>query len=187
LFFKAKISTRSDEELLVLFRETKDEHYFAELYSRYVYLIYGLCLNYLKSATDAQDMVMELYEEIRQKAVKYDIRFFRAWIYSVAKNYCIGQVQKHRQQIFVPMEPFFMESDDFPALYNEDKKEAQYRILQKCMEKLPNSQQVSVKLFFIAGKSYADIVKITGFQLKRVKSCIQNGKRNLKICVDSER
>ncbi|MFA7156045.1 MAG: sigma-70 family RNA polymerase sigma factor, partial [Proteiniphilum sp.] len=32
-------------------------------------------------------------------------------------------------------------------------------------------------------KSYADIVTLTGFTLDKVKSYIQNGKRNLKNCV----
>ena len=36
----------------------------------------------------------------------------------------------------------------------------------------------------IAGMSYADIAEATGWHLKSVKSYIQNGKRNLKICIE---
>jgi RNA polymerase sigma-70 factor (ECF subfamily) len=187
LFFTAKISSRSDDELLALFRETDDEHYFAELYSRYIYLIYGVCLNYLKTEAEAQDAVMELFEDVRQKVGQYDIKFFRAWIYSVVKNHCIKLVQKNRQQLSIALPSQFMESNDFPALFNEDHKEENIRLLQKCLEKLPAPQQASVKLFFLSDKSYADIAKITGFQLKSIKSYIQNGKRNLKICMDSEK
>jgi RNA polymerase sigma-70 factor (ECF subfamily) len=187
LFFTAKISARSDDELITLFRETNDEHYFAELYSRYIYLIYGVCLKYLKAEDEAQDAVMELFEEVRQKIGQYDIKFFRAWVYSVVKNHCIKLAQRNRQQVSVALQTQFMESDDFPALFNESRKEETFRLLQKCMEKLPAPQQTSVKLFFMSDKSYADITKITGFQLKSVKSYIQNGKRNLKICMDSEK
>jgi RNA polymerase sigma-70 factor (ECF subfamily) len=52
------------------------------------------------------------------------------------------------------------------------------------MEKLPETQQKAVQLFFIEGKSYADIADIAGYSLKSVKSYIQNGKRNLKICIE---
>lgn len=187
LFFTAKISARSDEELIALFRNTNDERYFAELYSRYIYLIYGVCLNYLKAEAEAQDAVMELFESVQQKTGQYDIKFFHAWIYSVVKNHCIKLVQRNRQQLSIPLPSQLMESDDFPALFNEGRKEEIFRLLQKCLEKLPVPQQTSVKLFFMSGKSYADITKITGFQLKSVKSYIQNGKRNLKICMDSEK
>jgi RNA polymerase sigma-70 factor (ECF subfamily) len=186
LFFTAKISTRTDDELLALFRTTGEERYFAELYSRYIYLTYGLCLNYLKTEAEAQDAVMELFEDVRQKVVRYDIRFFRAWLYNVAKNHCIRQVQKKRRQPEEALPPVFMESDDFPALFDDDNREARFLRLQQCIEKLPAPQKVAVKLFFLSDKSYADIMEITGFQLKSVKSYLQNGKRNLKICMDNE-
>ena len=40
--------------------------------------------------------------------------------------------------------------------------------------------------FFMEEMSYADIVEQTGFTLNNVKSYIQNGKRNLKICIKNQ-
>ena len=40
--------------------------------------------------------------------------------------------------------------------------------------------------FFMEEMSYADIVEQTGFTLNNVKSYIQNGKRNLKICIKKQ-
>jgi RNA polymerase sigma-70 factor (ECF subfamily) len=171
---------------LALFRKTNNADYFAELYSRYIPLTYGLCLNYLKTSGDAQDVVMELFEVIQQKVLQHEIQTFHTWLYSVVKNHCIKVLQKNNRQIYVSFQPAFMESDNLPALFDEDHKEENFQLLQKCMEKLPKTQHVSVKLFFVSDKSYADIAEITGFHLKSVKSYIQNGKRNLKICMDNE-
>ena len=56
--------------------------------------------------------------------------------------------------------------------------------LEKCIETLAEEQQRCVKLFYLQEKCYKDIVIETGFELNQVKSYIQNGKRNLKICME---
>jgi RNA polymerase sigma-70 factor (ECF subfamily) len=52
------------------------------------------------------------------------------------------------------------------------------------MDKLPDKQKVSIDLFFLNEKCYKEIVETTGFSMKEVKSYIQNGKRNLKNCME---
>ncbi len=187
MFFTSKISDTSDDTLLALFRETDNFDYFTELYSRYIPLTYGLCLNYLKTEAEAQDMVMELFEDIRHKVLQYEIKTFRTWLYSVVKNHCLKRIRSNRQHITIEFQPHFMESDTFPALFNEGNKEELFTQLQECLKKLPAPQRISIELFFMSDKSYADITEATGFHLKSVKSHIQNGKRNLKICMGHEK
>ena len=52
------------------------------------------------------------------------------------------------------------------------------------MEALPANQRISIIRFFMDELSYAAIVESTGYSLKSVKSYIQNGKRNLKNCIE---
>jgi RNA polymerase sigma-70 factor (ECF subfamily) len=186
LFFVSKITALSDERLLSLFRKTEDSRYFAALYGRYIYLIYGLCLNYLKTEADAQDAVMTLFEDTQQKVQQYDIQFFKAWLYSVVKNYCLKVLRETQRRTEAEECAPVVEFDDFPTLFNEDRQEITLRLLRHCLDRLPEAQRISVELFFMSDHSYADIARTTGFPLKRVKSYIQNGKRNLKICMESE-
>ena len=88
LFFRRNISSYSDSELVRLYKETGESDYFGELYNRYIPLIYGLCLKYLQEEVKAQDAVMQLFEDLLPKLSRYEIREFRTWIYSVAKNHC---------------------------------------------------------------------------------------------------
>jgi len=39
-------------------------------------------------------------------------------------------------------------------------------------------------LFFLEQKCYQEVAELTGYSLKDVKSYIQNGKRNLKNCME---
>lgn len=186
MFFTGKITQHSDEALLSLFRETEKHDYFTALYSRYIPLIYGLCLNYLKTKEDAQDAVMELFADVQEKALRYEIKTFRTWIYSVTKNYCLNILRSKQEIIAVEINAHFMELVDFPVLFNESNKRENFRLLQHCLDQLPEPQQKSIQLFFMEDQSYADIAATTGYHLKSVKSYIQNGKRNLKICIDHE-
>jgi RNA polymerase sigma-70 factor (ECF subfamily) len=58
------------------------------------------------------------------------------------------------------------------------------KALERCMEKLTSVQKQSIDLFYLKEKCYKEIAEITGFTLNDVKSYIQNGKRNLKICLE---
>ena len=177
---------KTDEELLLCYKNTGNPDSFGQLYDRYIPLVYGVCLKYLHDADDAQDAVMQLFEDLLPKALHYEIREFRTWLYSVVRNHCLQILREKERTIQVELRPDFMESDDILHLLDEGEDEENERTeaLQKCMEALPENQRISITRFFMDELSYADIVEATGYSLKSVKSYIQNGKRNLKICIE---
>ncbi len=182
---KIQISGFTDEELLKKYKETSDSEYFGSLYNRYIPLIYGLCLKYLKDQDKAQDAVMQIFENVVSKILNYPVLNFKTWIYSVAKNHCLQEIRSSKKEIVVDFNSEIMESEDIVHLLEEkDEQEDRFKILEKCMELLPPPQRVAVNLFFFKEKSYIEIADITNNQLKSVKSFIQNGKRNLKICIE---
>lgn len=186
LFFKRNISTYSDSDLVRLYKETGKSDYFGELYNRYIPLIYGLCLKYLQEEVKAQDAVMQLFEDLLPKLSRYKIREFKTWIYSVAKNHCFQLLRKENLEIATDFDQQFVETYDILHLLDKEETsdDARTAALKHCMEKLPEPQQRCILFFFMKEMSYADIMEQTGYQLKSVKSYIQNGKRNLKSCIE---
>ena len=178
-----KIPNVSDEALIDSFKETGDVSYFAELYRRFVPLVYGLCLNYLANKEEAHDAVMDIFEKLLVKLPQYEIDNFRTWLYSVAKNHCLQVLRKEKQTVLLKIEDAVMENEDFFTLLDKPRSQEEMAALEHCMKTLPEVQQKSIHFFFIEEKSYADIVALTGFTLNNVKSYIQNGKRNLKSCI----
>ncbi len=154
------------------------------LYNRYIPLVYGLCLKYLQNADKAEDATMQLFEDLLRKVKNYDIKVFKTWLYSVAKNHCFQLLRKKEIEVSLNSDNLIMESDSITHLFNEDDSNSRLTALNKCIEKLPEPQRISIQKFFMEELSYAEIVDITGYQLKSVKSYIQNGKRNLKICIE---
>ena len=187
LFFKRKISKLSDEELLIHYTKSGDTEYFGELYNRYIPLLYGLCLKYLHDEDRAQEAVMQLFEDLLPKLGNYEIKVFKPWLYRVAKNHCLQLLRKENKEITLDYTVNVMESDEFLHLLSEEESsEEQLKALHHCLEKLPEEQRTSITRYFLEEMSYADIVEQTGFTLNNVKSYIQNGKRNLKICIKKQ-
>jgi len=176
----------NDEELLKQYIQTNHQELLGQLYSQYIPLVYGVCLKYLQQIEDAQDAVMDIYEELNRKALLFQIDHFKSWLYSVTKNHCLQRLRKEKNLFFEDIDTQFMESDEFEHLIdvNDDKEKEQ--ALNDCLGTLPVKQRQCIVHFFFDDFSYADIVDKTGFALNQVKSSIQNGKRNLKICMQNK-
>jgi RNA polymerase sigma-70 factor (ECF subfamily) len=182
---RKKTEKLSDEDLLNKYRNSEDAEYFGILYNRYIPLLYGICLKYLADADKAQDVVMQVFENIFPKILQYEIQTFRTWIYSVVKNHCLQTLRKEANEIFIDFNSEIMESDEILNLLNEEETdERQKAALRQCLEKLPVMQRNAIHRFFMEEMSYQDIVDSEGYTLNQVKSYIQNGKRNLKICIE---
>jgi RNA polymerase sigma-70 factor (ECF subfamily) len=56
--------------------------------------------------------------------------------------------------------------------------------LDRCLQGLAEPQKNCITLFYLQEKSYREISVTTGYDFNQVKSYIQNGKRNLKNCME---
>jgi RNA polymerase sigma-70 factor (ECF subfamily) len=180
---KDKISDYTNEKLLQAFSESGDVAFFGELYRRYIPLVYGLCLKYLNNQEMARDAVMDIFAALVEKVPQYEIKNFNTWLYSVAKNHCLHVLRKEKQTIFVNIDDVVVENEANFTLTDKPRSQEEREALEYCLETLPDEQRMSLNYFFYEDKSYADIVELTGYALNKVKSYIQNGKRNLKSCI----
>ena len=127
----------SDAELLSFYRRTRKPDYLIGLYERYMPLVYGVALKYLKNVPDAQDAVMQIWEELFEKVLHHDIQVFKAWLYSCVRNYCLMELRRRSGNNFVGLDEKFMEfCDDFNLEYSRET-DRQEKALQECMEALP--------------------------------------------------
>ncbi len=74
-----------------------------------------------------------------------------------------------------------MENNPFLYPDREIVLNEQFIKLEKGITELSEEQKTCIELFYLHDKSYEDISNMTGYDMKKVKSYIQNGKRNLKI------
>lgn len=176
--------SHSDQELVALYKRTEDLVVLGELYQRYMELVYGVCLKYLKDAETARDSVMQIFEELVGKLKKHEVGNFRAWLHQVAKNHCLMQLRTPRNLKTVEFKTELVQSEENVHLNGVLEKEENFARLEYCLGTLTGDQQAAIRLFYLEGKCYNEIVEITGHEWNQVRSYIQNGRRNLKLCME---
>jgi RNA polymerase sigma factor (sigma-70 family) len=183
-FFSRPVKTdnTNDEAQLNNYRSSGDMTVLGKLFEKYVPLIYGVCLKYLKDEDAAKDAVMGIFEELTDKVKQHDIKQFRSWVYVLSRNYCLMQLRAGKRNEEVSLDEIM---EFTPLLHPDDEnREEALKALERCIQKLNPVQKQSIDLFYLKEKCYKEIADITGFSLNDVKSYIQNGKRNLKLCLE---
>lgn len=180
----------NDLELVAAYRSTKDLKVLAQLYQRYLDLLFGVCLKYLGDKELAKDSVMELFEELATKLIQHEVANVKGWLYTLAKNHCLMQLRSAGRIRVRPFDPEFVQTADELHLSDKLEKEARLDQLSDCIDTLSADQKTVVSLFYLENKCYKEIETITGYDWNKVRSLIQNGRRNLRICMqqhDEER
>jgi RNA polymerase sigma factor (sigma-70 family) len=175
-----------DHELVQLYRSSGDMKVLAELYQRYMELVYGVCLKYVEDTEEAKDAVLSIFEELVTKVLKYEISNFKGWLYQLARNYCLMKLRSGKKFTKAQIDVSLMQNEETVHLNGVLEKEENFRHLQYCLGQLVAEQKTVLELFYLQGKCYNEIVNTTGIEWNKVRSFIQNGKRNLKICMDKK-
>lgn len=170
----------TDKELLNLYYTNHENKWIGILLQRYTLLLLGICMKYLKNEEAAKDAVQQIFLKAITEIKKYEIAYFKSWIYVLAKNYCLMQLRN--KNIIIELSETHLENADekidTSILF---AKEQSYNQLEVAINQLNTEQKTCISLFYLNQKSYLQIAQSTGFSLLQVKSFIQNGKRNLKL------
>ena len=180
----------SDATLLDLYKKNKDTKWLGFLFERYALLVFGVCMKYLKQVNDAQDATQQVFEKAFSEIQKYEVVYFKSWIYSIAKNHCLMQLRgKGHQPVLLESFPEDMleRTDSQTSLIqNENWLEQQSAELNQALQEISHDQKICIELFYFQKLSYKEIEQKTGYSFQQVKSHIQNGKRNLRIILEQK-
>ena len=174
----------TDKELVTQFKSTGNMETLAILYQRYMDLLYGVCLKYLKQPEAARDAVMQIFEELVEKLKKHEVDNFKSWVYTLAKNHCLMQLRTPKNLKTTEFKVDLMQSEEDVHLNGALQREENFEKLERCLQTLSAEQKITVELFYLQNKCYKEIAETTGLEWNKVRSYIQNGRRNLKICME---
>ena len=174
----------TDEELLQEHLQEGDLRYLGDLYQRHSEMVYYVCLRYFKEPERSKDAVMQIFEELIDKVKKQDIQDFPRWLYVVSKNHCLMALRSAKNKVEIVTDNFVEFSMVPHQEENHQEKEEQLLRLESCIDTLIDKQKKCIQLFFIEQKCYKEVAENTGYSMNEIKSFIQNGKRNLKNCME---
>lgn len=187
MFFKKfrKPKPTTDAEYLAAYRATENLELLGELYEPYMEMMFAVCYKYLRDEDESKDAVMNIFEELVEKLRTHQVDNFRSWLHSVARNHCLMALRANKFEFQGISETDSMENEPSEHLSDERfELEENLAKMGDCLETLSAEQKTSIELFYLQEKCYQEVAELTGFELNKVKSYIQNGKRNLKICIE---
>jgi RNA polymerase sigma-70 factor (ECF subfamily) len=142
-------------------------------------------MNYLHNEDESKDAVLEVFEKVGTDLRRYEVRDFGSWLHTVTRNHCFHQLRKKRANLgFKEENPEYSQHiAEYEGEKSDSEETEQFFLhhLNEALKTLSEEQRLCVEMFYLQEKSYEEIEKATGYSYNKVKSFIQNGKRNLKI------
>jgi RNA polymerase sigma-70 factor, ECF subfamily len=178
----------SDAALLGAYLESGDSDLLGKLYSRYIALVYGVCLKYLGNRDEAKDAVMSIYEKVYIELERTEVQNFKSWLYVVTKNFCLMEIRSSKRyegktvRLIEEATPFMENEFELHPIDSDDA--ALDEKLHQCIEGLKLEQKRCVDLFYFKKMTYQQVASELKMEEKKVKSHLQNARRNLKICLE---
>jgi len=178
-----KAKMLSDTDIINRYIKLGDMEMLAHLFDRYIHLVFGVCLKYLKNKEEAKDAAMEIMESLMDKLLQHEISNFSSWLHTVSRNYCLMRIRNRKENLFIEIdkrknEQIPVESDE--DLHQKIEEEVKLNEMGKAIASLNTEQKQCIHLFYLEKRSYDEIADETGYSVNKVKSHIQNGKRNLR-------
>ena len=129
----------------------------------------------MKNAHDAEDVLHDCYVAVWDGAAQYrSQRKPMAWLITIAKNLCLGQLRAQRKTTEMPEELPFL-SADAAGISVEDRT-----VLSACMQRLSDGERQIVTLHAVAGFKHREIAAILHMPLATVLSKYNRAIRKLK-------
>ena len=176
----------NDQQLLGYFKADRNNQWLGILLQRYTLLLFGVCMKYLKNEEEAKDAVQQIFLKTITELQKYEVEYFKSWLYMVAKNHCLMKLRDKPGRIVDIKEQMIVTHDEDSNKQIHIEKDKQLELMNNSLSELNPEQKQCVTLFYLEKKTYQEITEETGYSLMQVKSHIQNGKRNLKILLEKK-
>jgi RNA polymerase sigma-70 factor (ECF subfamily) len=192
---RLKTLTRwTDLELVRAFQKSGKEVYFNQLFERYYPLVYTKCLSLTTQREESKDLTLVVFTKAYGLLPQQQLERFDHWLFTLTQRECLNYLRRKTNAAKVRRqwweyqqrsEDTFMENEAFRRVYYEEEL-TKDQLYQEGLQQLPEAQRICLQLFTIELKSYQEIADYTHFPLNKVKSHLQNARRQLKIWVSEK-
>ena len=163
---------------------------FSLLIDDYQQKVFHTCISFVPNKEDAEDIAQEVFLEVYKSIGKFKGNSkLSTWIYKICTNKCLEFIRKKNakkrlvfmQRILgneIPLDKTnFFKEFNHPGILLEHKEQSETIYL--AINTLPESQKTVFTLAKLDGKTYQEIVEITGKSLSSVESIMFRAKKNL--------
>ncbi|MGB3266450.1 MAG: sigma-70 family RNA polymerase sigma factor [Microcoleus sp.] len=181
----------SDELLLLVQIARKDQMALAQLYDRYGRQSYALAYKILGSVEEAEEVVVDVFSQIWQKAATYDPSRSRAdtWLFMLTRSRSLDRLRVLQRTVRAAeacLEDAKIPSSSLPEPMEDAIIEERRERVKAALEKLPAEQRIAIELAYYQGLTCAAIATKIGIPTGTIKTRIRLGLSKLRQALSEE-
>lgn len=164
---------------------------FDELYARYSRPLFSYILKFLRDHGQAEEVLQDAFVKIWRSAPRYDRSLSRpfSWCVLITKRICIDKIRA-RKPVTVSEDPVALRPVEEQRQSERDPSELvevgdDVSILSEMVERLPESQRVTLRLAMRTGLTQQEISDKLNMPLGTVKTAMRRGMQRLKAMMAS--
>lgn len=162
-----------------------DQHALAALYDATSRTVYGLLLRILADASAAEEVLLDVYEQVWRQAAQYSRERGTplAWLTTIARSRAIDRLRRGRreQQHTEPLEGVVATAHAGGASAEDDVMAGEVRaVVRKALDSLTPEQREVIELAYYGGMSHSEIAAARGLPLGTVKTRTRLGLMRLR-------
>lgn len=165
-----RLDDSDDDTIAERFRTSGDNKFFAELVRRHGSRVRRCCRAFLHDDGLADDMTQETFWRAFAKFAQFKGGNFRAWTLSIARTTCLNFLDSQKKTIALDA------ARDVKSPLDLASQAATRSQVLDVLRTLSPEQRICVNLFHGEGLTMLEIVAKTGYDMKKVRTCLQNGR-----------
>ena len=178
---------KNDDVVLIQRILAGDETAFASLVRKYQKQVHTLAWGKIRDFHIAEDITQETFLQAYQKLETLeDPTRFPRWLYVIADRLCIAWLRKNQRQT-EPLEEADLSGIETEAYsrfvateHAETFAEARRDLVEKLLAKLKENNRTVIRLHYLEGMTYAEIVDFLGIPENTIRSRLRRARQQLK-------
>lgn len=173
----------TDEELVTLFLESRDNRHFQKLYERYAVKVYQKCVTLTRDATRAEDVMHDVFLKLIHKMGSFKTGAkFSTWLYTITHNHCMDLARGSKRKVVLvnsehTPDCVVKEEFSFQGLFEED---VNVLMLKEALDLLGLEDKAMIYLRYLDDRSIRDIANLFRTTESAVKMRLMRSRRKLR-------
>lgn len=173
----------TDEELVKLFLESRDNRHFEKLYERYAVKVYQKCVTLTRDATRAEDVMHDVFLKLIHKMGTFKTGAkFSTWLFTITHNHCMDLARGSKRKVILVHEEETpdQEEEDETGLQGLFDEELNLITLKEALDLLDLEDKAMIYLRYLDDRSIRDIANLFRTTQSAVKMRLMRSRRKLR-------
>ncbi|MEL6671501.1 MAG: sigma-70 family RNA polymerase sigma factor [Bacteroidota bacterium] len=173
---------KSDQELIQLYRQTRNQQIVSILLDRYKDPIVGMATRFFKDEDAVRDFAGDLFVKLVEKLGQAEIRNFKSWVCTLVRNRLYDHSRKDKVRKLYQSGL----QEELDHSLNRVDRSVDYQYLTSALSELSENEQLCLQGIYFEDKSYQELMEEHGWTFNQVRGMRERAIKKLRAHLGKE-